>query len=95
MIYIFAFFSSVMMIAFIFGLVLYVRRGNGLGYLNIYIGLACYISLLFLPLFYGSVGSFFNWPSALEYYSDSWMAFAIGIPLLPAFFILAYKVHMR
>ncbi len=45
-------------------------------------------SAMFLPLFYGSVGTLLKWPQAALVYSNSWMGFVGGIGLY--FLVIAY-----
>ena len=78
MIYIFSFFSSVMLLGFAFGVYVVIKHGNNLGYVNYFVGGYTFISFLFIPLFYGSVGSFFSWPNHRYVYEHSWVPVVVG-----------------
>ncbi|VAW65153.1 hypothetical protein MNBD_GAMMA09-871 [hydrothermal vent metagenome] len=67
-------------------------KGRDLGYLKFHLGLVILMTACFIPLFYGSVGSFFQWQYAGAVYEKSWLAFVLSPLLLFCFIFVMDKV---
>ena len=97
MLYILAVFSIFVMLGMVTGIILLLTKHRQLGYLKVFLITAIFLCSSCLPLFYGNVGYFFQWPYAEVFYHYIWLGFIIGpilclkkarqnrsVPVLPA-----------
>jgi len=67
-----------MMLGLVVFVAVLVSRWSKLGGPRVLLIIFALISAAFMPLFYGSVGSFFQWPYADVVYGASWISFVLG-----------------
>jgi len=80
-----------MLIGLAIGLWTLLFQSQKLGYLKIHLAYACFICSLFIPLFYGSIGTLQNWPNADFIFSYSWVSFIAGVILFYLSIFIADK----